>query len=333
MGRLRRNDRHLPPRMYLDGPTFYWRGYVNGKQKRVQLGQSYAAAILEYGKIEAKKAEPPQTLETLIEKFLADKRQPRAKATQKNYEIWGRQLIRGFGHFKPHQIQGHHMAKLLDEHPKRVTAQRLVGLMSNVLGFAVRIGWMPGPNPLYGFNKGKKSKREVYIPDDHWTAILANSPRWLRLYLRMSYLTALRKEDLIRLPRSAAQADGLHVPIKKTKAALVFDRSGELDAILEELKDLRSRVTGMTLFSTRHGKPFDYSTIMRNYKKAQELAGVPNYTLHDIRRKRLTDIEKVHGIQLAQRIAAHTDPKTTQGYIVNQETRVSLPSTVKVLSK
>lgn len=138
--------------MSLDGPSFYWRGYINGKQDRIPLGKVYAEAIVEYGKLEAQRAEPPRTVEALIDKFLADKRQPRAKATQRNYEIWGRQLKRGFGHLKPHQIHGHHAARLIDEHPRRVTAQRLVGLLSNVLSYAVRIGWMPGPNPLYDFN-------------------------------------------------------------------------------------------------------------------------------------------------------------------------------------
>jgi integrase len=314
--------------MCLDNGTFYWRPYVDGKQKRIALGKTFADAIAEYGKMESKKAEPPQTIKALIDKFLADKRQPRAKATQKNYTVWGKQLIAGFGHMKPHQIQGHHAAKLLDEHPKRVTAQRLVGLLSNVLGYAVRIGWIPGPNPLYGMDKGPKPKRTRYITDGEWTAILAGSPDWLRLFLRMAYLTALRKGDLIALKLSDVKDDGLHVKIEKTKACLVFDRDPELNAILDGLKDLRRRVVGLTLFSTRHGKPLDYSTMFRNYKRVCKAAGVEGVTLHDIRRKRLTDIERTHGINLAQRVAAHTDQRTTRGYIVNQETRVSLPTVV-----
>lgn len=330
MGRKRHRNKHLPPRMALDCGTYYWRPYIDGKQKRVPIGKSYADAIAEYGKLEAKKAEPPHTIEALIARFLADKRRPRAKATQKNYEIWGKQLIKGFGHFKPHQIQGHHMARLLDEHPKRVTAQRLVGLMSNVLSYAVRIGWMPGPNPLYGMDKGPKAKRQRYITDAEWSAILEHSPTWLALFLRMLYLTALRKGDALAMKLANVKPDGVHVDIQKTKGRLVFDRDAEMDAILEGLREQRRRVVGLHVFSTRHGKPYDYSTVMRNYKAACKAAGVEGVTLHDIRRKRLTDIERKHGIQIAQRIAAHTDPRTTQGYIVGQETRISLPSTAKL---
>lgn len=325
MGRRRLKDKNLPPRMKLDSGTFYWRPYVAGKQKRIPLGKTFAEAIELYGKLEAKRAEPAQNLESLIKKFLADTRQPRAKSTQKNYEIWGRQLIKIFGHMKPEQIQGHHAAKIIDEHPHRVTGQRLVGLLSNVLGYAVRIGWMPGPNPLYGFKKGPKARRMRYITDEEWTAILCKSPLWLALFLRMLYFTALRKSDLIALRWSGVKADGIHVPIQKTKAAIVIERDAEVDAILDAVKELRRRVIGLHVFSTRHGKPFDYSTIMRNYKKAATDAGVEGVTLHDIRRKRITDIEREHGIQLAQRLAAHTDPRTTMGYVVNQEVRVSLP--------
>lgn len=329
MGRRRRKDAHLPPRMRLDDGTYYWRPYVDGKQQRIVIGKTYAEAIELYGKLEAKRAEPPQNMAALIRKFLADKRQPRAQATQKNYEIWGRQLIEIFGHMMPVQIQGHHAAKLLDEHPQRVTAQRLVGLLSNVLGYGVRIGWTPGPNPLYGFRKGPKSRRERYITDEEWRGILSHSPLWLALFLRALYITALRKQDLIDLRLSSVKDDGVHVPIQKTKktiGALILERTPELNEILDELKQLRRRVVGLHVFSTRHGKCFDYSTVMRNYKKAAAAAGVVNVTLHDIRRKRITDIERCHGVQLAQRLAAHTDPRTTMGYVVNREIRVSLPS-------
>lgn len=329
MGRRRQRDKHLPPRMKLDNGTFYWRPYIDGKQQRVPLGKTFAEAIEQYGKLEAKRAEPPQNVESLIKRFLADKRQPRAKQTQKNYDIWGRQLIKIFGHMKPDQIQGHHAARLLDEHPKRVTAQRLVGLLSNILGYGVRIGWMPGPNPLYGFKKGPRSRRKRYITDEEWAAILANSPPWLALFLRALYLSALRKQDLINLKLSAVRDDGIHVPIQKTQKTighLILERSPEMNQILDELKGLRRRVVGLHVFSTRHGKPYDYSTVMRNYKKAAEAAGVKDVTLHDIRRKRITDIEKRHGLQLAQRLAAHTDPRTTMDYVVDYEVRVSLPS-------
>lgn len=330
MGRLRRKNKHLPQRMSLDDGTFYWRPYVNGKQQRIPIGKTFSDAILEYGKLEAKKAEPEKTLDALIKKFLADTRQPRAKATQKNYEIWGRQLCAIFVGFKPEQIQGHHAARILDEHPKRVTGQRLVGLLSNVLGYAVRIGWMPGPNPLYGFKKGPKSKRTRYIEDGEWQAILGKSPLWLSLFLRMAYLTALRKSDLLSLKWSSVKDDGLYIPIQKTKAHLIIERSPEIDELLEDVKDLRKRVVGLNIFSTKYGKPINYTVLMRAYKRAQEEAGVPNATLHDIRRKRITDIERTHGLQLAQRLAAHTDPRTTMDYVVNMAVRVSLPSGKKV---
>lgn len=326
MGRRRQRDKHLPPRMKLDYGTYYWRPYVDGKQKRIPLGKVWSVAIAEYGRLESQRAEPPKTIKTLIEKFLADKRRPRAESTQEHYEIWGRQLTKGFGHFLPNQVQGHHMAKLLDEHPKLVTAQRLVGLMSNVLSYAVRIGWMPGPNPLYGFRKGPKAKRTRYITDEEWAAILGKAPRWMELFLRMAYLTALRKGDLLGMKLSYVKDDGVHVPIQKTKVALLFERNEELDAILGGLKEIRGRVVGLHVFSTKHGKPYDYTTLMKQYKKVCRAAGVENVTLHDIRRKRLTDIERSHGLQMAQRIAAHTDPRTTQGYIVSEpETRVTLP--------
>ena len=50
---------------------------------------------------------------------------------------------------------------------------------------------------------------------------------------------------------------------------------------------------------------------------------IPHANLHDLRRKRLTDLTRERGVDFAQSIAAHSDPKMTQTY-VSGEGRVRL---------
>jgi integrase len=45
--------------------------------------------------------------------------------------------------------------------------------------------------------------------------------------------------------------------------------------------------------------------------------------LHDLRRKRLSDLTRERGVDFAQSIAAHSDPKMTQTY-VSGEAKVRL---------
>lgn len=45
--------------------------------------------------------------------------------------------------------------------------------------------------------------------------------------------------------------------------------------------------------------------------------------LHDLRRKRLTDLTRERGVDFAQSLAAHSDPRMTQSY-VSGEARVAI---------
>lgn len=322
MGKRKTRNKHLPPRLRLVSGGYYWVPTIQGKQKWFFVGNTLHDALIAYGQREAGRVESAKDMSALVKRFLEDPRKVRAKATQKGYRTWSKQLVAWCGHKRPHEIQAHDAARYLDEHPKRVTAQRQIALLSNLLSYAIRIGWMPGPNPLYGLNKGPTARRKRYLTDGEFDAIVSHADRSLKPFLRVAYLTAARKGDLLRLRWSDVRDDGLHLAIQKTKCRLVIAIDGELKTILQEL---RSRlVVGMHVF-IRRGRPFGDDGVYKRYKKACKAAGVEDATFHDIRRKRLTDIERVHGLQLAQRIAAHTDPRTTQGYVVAPEVRVSLP--------
>lgn len=63
----------------------------------------------------------------------------------------------------------------------------------------------------------------------------------------------------------------------------------------------------------------DQARFLRGQGYAVEL----DANLHDLRRKRLTDLARERGLDFAQQLAAHSDPRMTQSY-VSGEARVAI---------
>jgi len=86
----------------------------------------------------------------------------------------------------------------------------------------------------------------------------------------------------------------------------------------------RRPVVGLYVFADARGRRLPVEREWRRFKAAAARAKVAGVTFHDLRRKRLTDLQVDGEQQLAQRLAGHADPRTTQGYYAAPETPVRL---------
>jgi integrase len=291
--------------MRLSHGAFY--RVVKGKWTRI--GSTYAEALLAYAKLEAQ-ATVRRDFDALLTAFLAEREGKVATTTLKNYRIWSTTLRRVFGHMEPGQIRVEHGRRFLDESPKYSTARHQVALLSAALSWGAERGWVER-NVLLGWNKGPREKRTRYITDAEWQAILHHARPDVRLALEFLFLTGLRVRDALALRWSDVKDDGLHVRVAKTKDAVVFERTAALEAMLARLR--RGRVTSLHLLTGR-GQPLGYDNLLRLYQAAAKAAGVAGVTLHDIRRKRITDLTDAEGSEAARRLAVHADQRTTAGY-------------------
>ena len=84
--------------------------------------------------------------------------------------------------------------------------------------------------------------------------------------------------------------------------------------------ELRQRRIGsLFVLADRRGRQWTYKRLHAEWRKVAPA----DANLHDLRRKRLTDLTRERGVDFAQSIAAHSDPRMTQTY-VSGEARVAL---------
>lgn len=320
---------HKLPRFRLSHGAYYWVPYIDGKQQWIRIGTTYSEAILRYAQLEAERTAPRKNIEALWKDFRAGERfQGLATSTRANYEIWAAKLIKAMGTVLPHQITYADGVQWLRVSPKKVTAQREMQLLGTLLNHARDIGWLEGANPLAGLRKGERSRRRRYITDAEWGAVLKECDPRTSVAVRFARLTSLRREDFLRLRWSdVKEGDGVYVQIQKTKQQAHIAWTPQLRGLLDEAKALRSeKVASVYVFCEPAGRPIRGDTLLDRWKQAGKRAGVHDITLHDIRRKRLTDLQKKPGgLATAQNVAVHSDPRTTQGYYADPLVYVHLP--------
>lgn len=316
-----------PPRFRESRGAYYYVAYttIDGvrRQKWDRLHHDRGIALKLWAEREAQRSIGERDFRALWLAYQEQELPTKAAATRKAYRIWGNALAKVFGHMLPEQLEQRHAQELLDRARHKVTAQRMVQLLSTVLSFGARRGWLRS-NHLLGMRKGPVSRRKRYITDDEWAALLAHAGP-LAPMLRLAYLTALRREDLIGLRWADIREDGIHARVHKVKRDIVIPWTAELRQVVDDIRAARGKVVSLYLFGgVRGGKPDSHRIYMR-YKAVARKAGCGDVTLHDIRRRRITKVTETHGEHVAQRLAVHSDVKTTRGYNAAPELVVPLP--------
>jgi integrase len=196
----------------------------------------------------------------------------------------------------------------MDERGKPVARQE-VALLSSVLAFGVGVGWLRS-NALRGMKFGKVVRRQRYITDAELAATLEKASPEVAQAIRFMHYTALRVSDALAVRWRDWKADGLHVRIAKTKTPMVFERTPGLEGLMGEMRN--RRIGSLHVLAERNGSAWNYKRLYAEWQKvAPEGAN-----LHDLRRKRITDLTRERGLEYAQAVAAHADPRQTKGYDV-----------------
>jgi integrase len=281
--------------------------YHVAKGKWTRLGDTYDAALLAYAKIEAARHKR-RDVTALLNAFIAHP--GRAATTTKNYRAFRKKLDQVFGHVEPSAVTVQDARRYLDEHPSYSMARHEIQLLSAALSWGSERGWL-ARNPLLGWKKGPVHRRKRYITDAELAALTAAARPDVAEAIRFLHLTALRVRDALALRWSDYRGGVLYAKIHKTKDALEL----EGPQVETQMKALRTKsVVSMHVLTGTNGRPLTYTILRRQFKAAATLAGCADVTIHDVRRKRLTDLQNTVGVEFAQKLAAHSDPKTTRGY-------------------
>ncbi len=166
------------------------------------------------------------------------------------------------------------------------TINKEVGTLRKFLRLAQKRGYV---SKVTEFKMEAEPARNRVLTPEEYSALLENSPAWLRRPIVMSWETALSRSDLFRLTWSEIDTKEGIIELKngrgktdKAQAVPIF--TPELKALISELQAERRRVPNVDgLVLTMVGQPIDKLKFEYHFRAACKAAKIKNFTFHDLR--------------------------------------------------
>lgn len=305
--RPRKKDRHLPACMYQKHGAYYL--VRKGKWERLSADLQEAVQIYARRISDRNQGGMPD----LIDRALAHHRKKVSENTAKQYELASERLKTIFMEFEPRQVLPKHVAAVkmeLSDTPNM--CNRILSFLRIVFGYALE--WQEvDSNPCIGISRHAEGRRDRYITDAEFGALLTAASPYIRSILEMCYLTGQRIGDVIAIRLADISDDGVSFVQEKTGSKLIVAMTPDLQAVIDRAKALPRKMRTLTLFCSRAGKPVRYETVKDAFHILRGKTGILDVKIHDIRAKSLTDADSEG--KNAQTLGGHTDARMTARYL------------------
>lgn len=313
--RPRKLNRELPPCVYHKHGSYFY--VKNGKWRN--LGQDKRIALSEYAKISTK---PKNGMAGLLHRWLDDL-EGMAENTKAAYKRGAKVVEAAFIEFEPNEITARDIMAFLHHHktqPSSANTYRTVLIGALDLAFIENI---VERNVARDTKPYKIKARDRYLSDEEFMAVRQYADPVMRAMMDLLYLTGQRINDIINIRHADLLDSGIAFKQQKTHHRMIVSWSDELRVAVTEAKKTAKNIKGLTLFSNRKGRIWDYSTISKKWRDAAKLAGIENARIHDIRAKAATDA-KDQGIDSKQ-LLGHRSESSHNRYLRSKETAVAIP--------
>lgn len=315
----------LAPRVYWKHGAYF---FVTAKNKWVRLGVTEQEAYAALAELNA----PSRNMAALFDRYTREVLPKKALQTQKQYKRLLVNLRLAFGHMDPKSVEPHHIAALHDAIGKDspVSANRHVAVLSAVFKLGVRSGAVRF-NPCHRLGRFEEAPRSRYVTDQELAELLARAPAWLADFMEFEHLTGQRESNLLRMPMSALQADGIHFPAQKRGKPIIVEWSPDLKALCDRAKARREalavkKVVPMQLLLGKYGGPITVSGLQSGMRRlwqayrteCEKTPGkvpVAHFTLHDLRAKAGSETGD-------DRMLGHQNPATFRRIYMRKPTSV-----------
>lgn len=325
MGRRRKNNFNLPPRMYLKHGAYY---YVSRENKWTRLSDDKAIAFSKWAEIEGEtpresgSEKPPiGSMAALIDKYMIEIAPKKAKSTYTGNLIEAKNLKDVFGKTLVLEVRPMHIAKYLDIRGIKapIRANREISLLSHIFSYAMRWGQIDR-NPCLGVAKHPEKGRDRYISDQEFEGVKNLSSELIAIVMDFAYITAMRKGDILTIRLDQITDEGIWIKQSKTGSKQLYEWTDGLIDVVARAKALKRPIRGLFLFCTRQGQPYSDTGIKAMWNRVQikwAESGGQRFTFHDIRAKSLTDAKRL-GLD-AQSLAGHSSASMTEHYIKQRD--------------
>lgn len=226
-----------------------------------------------------------------------------------------------FGKMEPSQVKTSHVQDYSDirgrQAPRRANIE--TGILSRVFKKAIQRDIVKF-NPCAGIDRNKETPRDRVPEIWELEAFKNGATEFLKVYVDLKYMTALRVGHLLELKLREIDFNGLGISGKtqkgKVKFSVPWDEAGELKAVIHEMMAL-NKVQGQTLICSSDGTPLPYKNFNQRWNRRMKYClkhGIikDKFHEHDIRARHVDDAEKL-GLDGSQQLT-HTQKATTERY-------------------
>ena len=336
MGRPRKTDLNLPPRMRRKGNAYYYAH--NGTPRRWEaLGTDFAVALRRWAELAGQPAAavPQLTFSEVATKYRLLVYPTKAPRTRKDNDgefkkleaVFGRSLFESITHrdaARYHALRG-------EKAPVR--ANREIALLSHVWTFArsARSGYLTEkPNPCEGIERFKEAGRDNFVTDDVFLSIVYKAPQPLADAMWLAYFTGQRPSDVLKVRRDNVRELALDVRQGKTGANVRLELAGmDLGKLVDELLARERKVSGPWLIQDDAGQRLTYWALAKAFAAARkaaaeaaraeahaDLAGeIEACQFRDLRAKSGTEKAEQAGIIAARDMLGHASVTMTEHYV------------------
>lgn len=306
MGRPRKTNKHLPRHMMQRRGAYY---YVLAGQWS-PLGKDYGEALRLWADLEGREVPKGRTVTDALAYYIIARTPDLAPKTLESYAVSQRKLIEQFGAMPLDALKPEKVTAYLRTAKSKVSANRDRALLSAAYRWVSGEGWLKDANHNPArVRRNPEKARKRYVTDAELEALLSKATPKLALMIELSYITGIRKGDLLRLRLADAREDGLHVTQGKTGTRQVFQWTDGLLRLVEAAKGLRRTVASLWLFPSERkpGEAMTALALRTAWERTRKAAGVTDVRWHDLRRKAGSDAAAGE----AQAMMGHADARTT----------------------
>jgi len=305
VGRNRKKNKHLPPRVYQRRGKLY---YVKpGTEEWIPLpdGLKTWAAIVQ-------SADASETMSALWAKYQLAELHKKAAKTQKNrHQEWS-MLEPVFGAMHPRDVEPHHAWNYWKKRGEIEQAKKEVRCLSVLMTYARQTGVISHENPCYKLRFPDSKPRDHYVTDDAFSFVRDRAQPMIGYAMDLAYLAGMDEGTIRKLERRNLTDDGIEFERGKTGKLQLIEWNDELRAVVKSILRLSPQVR-QVLICNRQGKPYSpngfQSQWQRLMRKCKKDGFTEHFHFHDLRAKSASDSDDD---QSAADRLGHSDVKLTQ---------------------